>query len=99
MKKSKKKVYRKKAKTKKILRIRGEIASHVERKFKDKNFREKIDHILKKYGIVALPLIYKSVIESQLSWDEWSEWQLNEPDVFQEIKDTLYNQARRNEFI
>ena len=92
---------RTKKKSFKIIKGKEEekLTSHIEKKFKEKNFRSKIDHILKKYGIVALPLIYKSIIESQLSWDEWSAWQLNEPDVFQDIKNTLYNQARRNSLI
>ena len=91
---------RTKKKSFKIIKGKEEekLTSHIEKKFKEKNFRSKIDHILKKRGIVALPLIYKSIIESQLSGMD-GQRQLNEPDVFQDIKNTLYNQARRNSLI
>ena len=50
------------------------LTSHIEKNLKKKILDQNRSYF--KNGIVALPLIYKSIIESQ-QWDEWSAWQLN----------------------
>lgn len=105
----KKRKYKSKSKKRsiKLLGPNNKIPDYLKKKFKDKSVSEKMDHILKKYGLLALPLIHRTLVESQYSWDEWSSWRLRsdksyEPgpeNPYEPLKEAIIKQARNNGII